>query len=102
MHSAGGFAISRPICLAKQTAAMSRPNPSPRSQPTRLREVEPAPLRDAKVIDANFKVVGREVRAVRIIWGALVTIFWAALIGFLIPPAWIFFQSIGEYFAAAN
>ncbi|HYD87699.1 MAG TPA: hypothetical protein VEA80_09505 [Vitreimonas sp.] len=69
-------------------------------QPTRLREVESAPLNDAKVIDAQFKVVGREVRALRILWGALVAVFWAALIGFLIPPAWIFFEGIGEYFAA--
>jgi len=76
------------------TDAMGQP------QPTRLREVESAPLNDAKVIDAQFKVVGREVRALRILWGALVAVFWAALIGFLIPPAWIFFEGIGEYFAA--
>jgi len=81
-------------CDANDT--MSRPHP------TRLREVDPAPLRDAKVIDANFKIVGRKSRATQIFWRALVMIFWAALIGFLIPPAWIFFESIGEYFAAAN
>lgn len=71
-------------------------------QPTRLREVDPAPVDDAKVIDAQFRVVGRKTRAIRIMWGALVAVFWAALIGFLIPPAWIFFEGIGEYFAAAN
>lgn len=69
-------------------------------QPTRLREVEAAPpLAEAKVIDAQYKVVGREFRALRVLWRAIVAVFVAALIGFLIPPAWIFFESIGEYFA---
>ncbi|MDZ4692913.1 hypothetical protein [Terricaulis sp.] len=70
--------------------------------PTRLREVEAPLAHDSQVIDARFKVVGRKTRALRIFWGALVAIFWAALIGFLIPPAWIFFESIGEMFAAST
>lgn len=68
--------------------------------PTRLREVEAAPpLEAAKVIDARYKVVGRKRRALKMLWGALVAAFWAAAIGFLIPPAWIFLERVGEYFA---
>jgi len=67
---------------------------------TRLREIDAPPLEGGKVIDAQYKVVGRKTRALRIFWGALVAIFWAALIGFLIPPAWIFFEGIGELFAS--
>jgi len=74
--------------------AMAQPHP------TRLREVEPAPLDDAKVIDAQFRVVGRKTRAARIVWGALIAVFWAALIGFLIPPAWMFFENLGGFFAS--
>lgn len=69
-------------------------------RPTRLREVETAPpLEAAKVIDARYKVVGRKRRALKMLWRALVAVFWAAVIGFLIPPAWIFLESVGRYFA---
>lgn len=80
--------------LREYTCPMAQP------QPTRLREVDPAPVDDARVIDADYKIVGRKRRALRVFWGALVAIFWAAVIGFLIPPAWIFFEGIGEFFAA--
>ncbi|MBC7768983.1 MAG: hypothetical protein H7124_09360 [Phycisphaerales bacterium] len=69
-------------------------------RPTPLQEVEAAPVDDAKVIDAQFKIVSARTGKRRIFWSALIAIFWAALVGFLIPPAWIVFQSIGEYFAA--
>lgn len=65
---------------------------------TRLREVPAAPLHDTKVIDAQFKVVGRKRRALAFLWRAALAVFWAALIGFLIPPAWVFFETVGGYF----
>ncbi|MGQ0533104.1 MAG: hypothetical protein ACT4OF_10510 [Caulobacteraceae bacterium] len=65
----------------------------------RLRESERPATRSGKVIDAEFEVIGR-----RTIWNrvamALITVFWAAVIGFAIPQVWIFSQSIGEFFAA--
>ena len=73
----------------------------PRSETVRLREAEAAtPMHDTRVIDAEFRVVGRKRRAVSLAWKALIAVFWAAAIGFLIPPAWIFFETIGAYFAA--
>lgn len=72
----------------------------PRSESTRLREAARQPLRDGAVIDAEFRVVGRKRRVLNAIWKALIAVFWAAVIGFLIPPAWIFFESIGAQFAS--
>jgi len=70
-----------------------------RSEPIRLREADaPKPLHDADVIDAQFRVVGSKRRALGLVWKALIAVFWAAVIGFLIPPAWIFFETIGAYF----
>jgi len=72
-----------------------------RSNTIRLREAAPeTTLHDAKVIDAEFRVVGRKRRALGLAWKAVIAVFWAAVIGFLIPPAWIFFETIGAYFAA--
>ena len=63
-------------------------------RPIPLREVrEPAPL-GAQVIDARFKVVGRKRRVLGFLWRALVAVFWAALIGFLLPPAWMLIQHV--------
>ena len=74
-----------------------------RSEPIRLREAETTrPLRESDVIDAQFKIVGRKRRVFGIATKAMVAVFWAAVIGFLIPPAWIFFETIGEYFANGN
>jgi hypothetical protein len=33
---------------------------------------------------------------------ALVTVFWAAVIGFLIPPTWVLIETIGSYFAPSG
>lgn len=64
-----------------------------------LREAkEPLPL-DAPVIDARFREVGGEPRT---IWdrvkAGLQALLWAAVIGFLIPPAWVIIQRIGDMF----
>ena len=72
----------------------------PRSKPVRLREAAGQPPRDADIIDAEFRVVAGRPRALGAVLKALIAVFWAAVIGFLIPPAWIFFESIGAYFAA--
>jgi hypothetical protein len=68
---------------------------------------ETIPLREAKtplphgapVIDAKFSEVGGKRRT---IWGrlkgALQALLWAAVIGFLIPPAWVLIQLIGGVF----
>lgn len=72
----------------------------PRPDPIRLREAEASrPLHEAKVIDAEFRVVDRAPRALRMIWRALLAVFLAALIGFLIPPAWILLEDLGAYLA---
>lgn len=72
--------------------AMTRP------QPTRLREAEAAPIDDTKVINARFKVIGRKRRFAQMIWRGLVTIFWAALIGFMIPPALVAIDYLRDFF----
>ena len=72
-----------------------------RPHTVRLREVKgagPAPAN--RVIDANFKEVGADRRT---FWGrlrfAVMAVFWAAVIGFLIPPLWRLTQLIAEQFA---
>lgn len=69
-----------------------------RPQITRLREAEAAPIDDTKVIDAQFKVIGRKRHFARMLWRGFVTILWAALIGFMIPPAWIAFDYLRDFF----
>lgn len=68
-----------------------------RPHTTRLRESTPAP-NSAKVIDAEFQVIGK-----RTIWDrvllALAAIFWAAVIGFAVPQAWIISERLSAYFA---
>ncbi len=73
--------------------------PMAQPQPTRLHEVATPPSDDGQVIDAQFRVVGRKTRAFKMLWRAVTLVFWAALIGFLIPPAWVFFENVGEFFA---
>jgi hypothetical protein len=68
------------------------------TQTTRLRESR-APIRQgAKVIDADYQVVGR-----RTVWSritlALTAVFWAAAIGFAVPQVWNFATQIGVFFA---
>lgn len=80
--------------ILREPSAMARP------QTIRLREATSEPTRQAQVIDVPFKEVGGGRRT---IWGrfklAIVAIFWAALIGFLIPPLWLLMQRISEQFA---
>ena len=75
----------------------------PREHTIRLRESAHAPAREAKVIDAQYSVV-RGPKKKRGFWGrmgvALVAAFWAAVIGFAIPQAWIFAENVGAFFAA--
>ncbi len=79
---------------------MRERRPMPRAKPVRLRQADAhKPLPEGNVIDAQFHVVGRGRGVLGSAWKALVVVFWAAVIGFLIPPAWIFFETIGAYFA---
>ncbi|MGE0742424.1 MAG: hypothetical protein AB7O98_13875 [Hyphomonadaceae bacterium] len=66
-----------------------------RQKPIRLRETRAAPARAAKVIDAEFKEVGKR-GAMGRIWFAITALFWAAVIGFLIPPAIALYQRIAD------
>jgi hypothetical protein len=64
-------------------------------RPVPLREVRDAPPPpSAQIIDARFKVVGRKRRVLAIVWRGLTAVFWAAVIGFLIPPAWMLLQYV--------
>jgi hypothetical protein len=63
----------------------------------RLHEAKGLPPTEARVIDVQFS----EVRgARRTLWGrvtaGLQALLWAAAIGFLIPPAWVLIQLIGD------
>ena len=71
-----------------------------RPDPIRLREAKDgAPAPSARVIDAQFKEVGVKRRTLLgRLWIALIAVFWAAAIGFLIPPAWVAIQTIGDQF----
>jgi hypothetical protein len=62
-----------------------------------LREVDNAPLKEAQVIDARFKIVGRKRRVLRAVWRGLLAVGAAALAGFLIPPAWMLIQTLAGY-----
>ncbi|MGE0531449.1 MAG: hypothetical protein AB7G40_03605 [Hyphomonadaceae bacterium] len=69
-----------------------------RTQTTRLRESR-APMRQgAKIIDAEFQVVGK-----RTIWSrimvTLTAALWAAAIGFAVPQVWNFANQVGVFFA---
>ncbi len=70
----------------------------PRQQPTRLREIEAPSPQNREIIDARFKIVGRKRRFLSFVWRGLVTMFWAALIGFMIPPAWLAFEYLRAFF----
>lgn len=72
----------------------------PRSEPVSLRKADARrPLRESDVIDAQFRLVGRKRRALGAAAKALLVVLIAALVGFMIPPAWLFFATIGAYFA---
>ncbi len=72
----------------------------PKQQPVRLREAPGRPDPGAQVIDVAYVEVNKKRRGIfGRIWLALVAVFWAAVIGFLIPPAWMMIQEIGAMFA---
>ena len=66
---------------------------------TPLREIKGGPARGDRVIDAKFTEVRGERRT---LWGklklAVTAIFWAIVIGFLIPPGWVLVQRMSEAF----
>jgi hypothetical protein len=68
-----------------------------RHEPIRARETRGAFGPGVEVIDVAFTEVGGKRRT---IWGriksALQALLWAAVIGFLIPPAWVLIQVIGD------
>jgi len=67
---------------------------------TRLREAPDAAPPGATVIDAAYKEVGpKRGGFLHNIWKALIALFWAAVIGFLIPPMWIAFESVRDMLA---
>jgi hypothetical protein len=74
-----------------------------RHHPVRLREAPGQPAPDAHVIDAKYVEVGRKRRGILgRLWIACVAVFWAALIGLLIPPAIVVVQEIGAMFAPSR
>jgi hypothetical protein len=75
----------------------------PRNDTIRLREAPGRPAPDAEVIDVKYVEVGaKRRRLLGRLWMALVTVFWAAVIGFLIPPAWVLVETVGSYFAPSG
>lgn len=70
-----------------------------RHETIRLREASGPLPHGAEVLDAKFREVGGERRT---LWGrakaGLQALLWAATIGFLIPPAWVLIQRIGDMF----
>lgn len=68
-----------------------------RHEPIRLRETSAPFAPNARVVDVKFAEVseGRGALWTRIKRG-LQALLWAATIGFLIPPAWVLIQVIGE------
>ncbi|MBY0564971.1 MAG: hypothetical protein K2P58_12395 [Hyphomonadaceae bacterium] len=78
--------------LRQRLAAMRRQQAKP--APIRLREnARTGPA--GPVIDADYAVVGRKRGIVRTLVRALLWVLVAALIGFLVPPLWIFIETIG-------
>jgi hypothetical protein len=64
-----------------------------------LREAEGPLPSGVRVLDAAYREVGKSRRT---LWGrikaGLHALLWAATIGFLIPPAWVLMQRMGEMF----
>lgn len=58
-------------------------------RPIRLRETPAAAPNGAHVIEARYEIVGRKRGMLGAIRAAFIALFCAALIGFLIPPAWM-------------
>jgi hypothetical protein len=79
--------------LAQRTLTMSDP------PPIQLRESNEPPASGARVIDADFKIVGRRRRSMRRVMFWLGAFALAALIGFLIPPIWMAIEGVTAAFA---
>lgn len=62
-----------------------------------MRESRAPPRPEAKIIDAEFKIVRRSLWS-RLIM-AIAAILWAAAIGFAVPQAWNFATHVGAFFA---
>lgn len=65
-------------------------------RPTRLYETRARAGESAEVIDVPFKVVKRPRPILSSLWRWTLAFAAAAIIGLLIPPAWIVAQEIGE------
>jgi hypothetical protein len=59
-----------------------------------LRETPNAAPTGARVIDTSFEIVGRRRGFFGHVWAARVAIFWAAVVGLLIPPAWLIVERL--------
>lgn len=71
-----------------------------REQTHRLQEAPGRPAPDARVIDAQFDEIGAKKRGLLArMWRGVVTVFWVAVIGFMIPPALVVINEISAYFA---
>lgn len=68
----------------------------PREPVTRLREARGPTPADASVIEAKFTEVGGKAGFWRRVRTAVIALFWAAVIGFLIPPVWMLVQRFNE------
>lgn len=63
-------------------------------RPIQLREVRDPRPPAGPVIDADFRIVKRERPLLRGARRAALAVLWAALIGFMVPPAWLAFQRL--------
>jgi len=69
----------------------------PREPIIRLNEARGPLPDDAQVIDAKFTEVGGKYgRFWRRVRSVVLALFWAAVIGFLIPPVWMLVQRIHD------
>lgn len=72
----------------------------PRPQTMHVQEAPGRPAADARVIEAQFDEVGVKKRGwLARTWRGVVTVFWVAAIGFMIPPALLVIQEVSNYFA---
>ncbi len=63
-------------------------------RPILLRETPNAAPANARIIDVNFEIVDRKRSILGNIWITCIAIFWATVIGFLIPPAWLIVERL--------
>jgi hypothetical protein len=72
----------------------------PREHTYRLQEAPGRPAPDACVIDAQFTEVGVKKRGwLGRVWAGVVTVFWVAVAGFMIPPVIVIVREISNYLA---